>query len=117
MRLIDADKLLKDFSDELLKIDFDNVEMTEQEKLTILTSANALKIFVKNQPIAIDEEQIREDERRKFAEWLTKNEYLKISAFDCEFCNYKDSDCNGSCYDALFDRYYKEMNGEQNDES
>lgn len=59
MKLIDVDKLIDDFKNELEKVDFE--KLSDNDKLVISTSAIALKDFVKRQPIAYNIDKVVEE--------------------------------------------------------
>ena len=50
----------------------------------------------------------RNNAEKDLMKWLTEIDFLKLSVADCLYCRYKDSDCDGNCYDAILERYHKQ---------
>lgn len=86
MRLVDADKLIDDFKNELEKVDFE--KLSDNDKLIISTSAIALKDFVKRQPIAYNIDKVIE-ELEELREGMLAGDYC---CANLDFCRHVDCD-------------------------
>lgn len=87
MRLIDADRLIEDFKNELEKVDFE--KLSDNDKLVISTSAIALRDFVKRQPTAYDIDKVVDELENQECEYQQFD--MPTNDYECGFedgCEY-----------------------------